>query len=207
VKGLNGLKEKLHSLDEKQSYAVLVGIICLILILDYFLLLGPQIGALNKISPEINILSKDIKEAKNNVLRIDQYNEQVGKLKDQLQDLNVHVISREEVPLILMTISTLAYQNGVKIDQIMPVSENQNLILDNNDRKYYSFPIHVQAQSGYHNFGRFINKIEQETIHLEIGSFSIASVQDSKHHMINLTLEAVIYEDVKKEVGAKRSDQ
>lgn len=185
----------LDNIDEKTRYYIFGGILLFFFLLDYFLLMGPQLGALSKINPEIKILKEDISKAKTNIKMTSQYENQVDDLKRKVAIMNLRVKSREEVPMILENISVLANTNGVKIDNIMPSTADQEILLENDERIYYSLPITLEASSGYHDFGRFINNIETGDIFLKINTFTISSGKDSKRHNINLILGAVVFEE------------
>ena len=75
------IREKITSIFEKidgnNRYYVLVGFMALVFLLDYFVLMRPQLAALGKINPEINAVSDNIKKAKADMkkLGIDSPNE------------------------------------------------------------------------------------------------------------------------------------
>ena len=50
--------------EGKNRYYVFVGILFVVFLLDYFLLMSPQLSSLKKINPEIRTLSENIKKAK-----------------------------------------------------------------------------------------------------------------------------------------------
>ncbi len=185
------------NLDEKNRYFLFIGILLFVFLLDYFILMGPQLGALSKLNPDIKILLEDINKTKTDIQRLSSYQKEVVRAKATVEEANLKVRSREESPVILETISRFANKNGIKIDEIMPDPTGQKLLLDNKERKYYALPIQVEAKSGYHNFGRFLYQIETEGLFLKMGGVVIASNPDSKYHTVKLTLKAVIFEDVK----------
>ncbi|MCA9406954.1 MAG: hypothetical protein KC684_10475, partial [Candidatus Omnitrophica bacterium] len=60
------IREFLEKVDQKQLYYIFGGIVLFVFLLDYFLLMRPQINSLNKINPEIIKLRKQIDDAKTN---------------------------------------------------------------------------------------------------------------------------------------------
>jgi len=160
---------------------------------------------LSKLNPKIEILSDDITKTKDDIARIDQYKAQVVELEASVSNVELKVNSRNEVPLILEYISRAADKYGVQIDQIMPNTQDQELVLEGSHRTYYALPIFIEATTGYHNFGRFLGEIETGDIYLDAVSFTIASVGESSLHRAKMTLEAVVYEDSKKkQVGGEQ---
>lgn len=188
------ISEKFEKMDDKTLYYIFGGVLLLVFLLDYFVLMRPQLATLTKINPELKILAGDIEKAKTEITKLDQYKKEVSRLEDAIKKENEKVEPREEVPLILEHISRLANTNGVKITQIMPNVIDSEIVLENNDRVYYSLPIDIEAKAGYHNFGRFIDTIEQGEIFLQVKKLTIASTANTKDHSIKLTLDAIVYE-------------
>jgi len=186
----------LDKIEGKNSYYVFVAMLLIISLLDYFLLMSPQLGALRKISPEIKILAEDLDKAKSNMNKVDSYRTELERLTQNLDSANVKIKSRNEVPVVLERIASLASETGVKIDQIMPDTLAQELITENNQRKYFALPIYMEARSGYHDFGKFLNKMEQDDISLKIGSFTIVATSDNRYHAVKLTFQATLYEEI-----------
>lgn len=191
------ISEKLKNLDEKNRYYIFGGILLCIFLLDYFIVMRPQLGALNKINPEIKLVRDDLKLAQSNIAGLKRFQDQTGELQADLDEINLKVKSREEVPLILETVSRLANESNIKIDQIMPVPEDQELLLESNVVEYYALPISIEGRSSYHNFGKFINSIENANIILNIAEFKIFSTSEKNLHKIALTIHAIVSEEVR----------
>lgn len=189
-----GIWEKLAKIDEKQRYYLFVGCLLFLFLLDYFVLMRPQLAALTKLGPEINVLSQDIQKTKEEIAKTSFYEGEAARLKERIAQIDSGVRSKDEVPLILERISRLANHNGVKIDQIMPFSQDQEILLEDNQRTYFALPILLQARSGYHDLGRFLNQMEKDDVALKVTMFTIASGGDPKYHQVELNLEATIFE-------------
>ena len=182
--------------DSKNRYYVFVGILFAVFLLDYFLLMSPQLSALRKINPEIKAVSENIKKAKEDIKKLNTYRADLEEASKKFTEANLKVKSRSEVSFILEHIAHVASETGVKIDQIMPDTLSQELLTENNQRKYFDIPIYMEARSSYHNFGHFFNKVEQNDISLRVGTFSIVVTNDTRHHAIKVTFKATIFEDV-----------
>ncbi len=194
------VKEKISStvekLDDKTIYYILGGILLVVFLLDYFVLMRPQLATLTKINPEIKKLSDDISRAKTDIQRLPQYKKQMAGLEAKIADENGKMELREEVPLILEHLSQIALKHDVKINQIMPNNIDSEIILENEDRVYYSMPIEIEARAGYHNFGKFIDAVEKGGIFLKVKTMMVASSGDKREHVIKLTLESIVYEEL-----------
>jgi len=194
------IPEKISSIftkvEGKNRYYVFVGILFFVLLLDYFILMRPQLGALKKINPEIKTLSENIKKAKEDIKKLNTYKSDLEKVSQKFEEANLKVKSRDEISFVLEYIARIANETGVKIDQIMPDTLGQELLTENNQRKYFDLPVYMEARSGYHNFGRFINKIEQNDISLRVGTFTVVVTNDKRLHTIKMTFKATIFEEV-----------
>lgn len=192
------IQEKFSSLTDKQIYWLFACVLVAIFILDFLLLMQPQLNALSKINPKIKQLKSDIQTAQNNIAQINHYQSEVKRLQKEIDAVNKNVLQRQEVPLILEKISRMADENKVRIDQVMPDTTSQQLLLENSEKRYYALPISIEARTGYHNFGRFLDAMEHAKIYFHVVSFNISAVPNSKQHMLALTVDAVVYEDVSK---------
>ncbi len=194
------ISSKLEELDEKQRYYIFGGILVFIFLINFFVLMQPQLNSLSKINPEIKTLKTDLKNVNNNLARLAQYRKEVDNLRINMDEVNEKVRKRGEVPIILEKISVIAEKNNIKINQIVPNPESEEVILENNERRYFDLPVTIKAKGNYHDFGRFINDIENNNeAFIKIGTFTIQNKNDSsKSHDINVVLMAMVYEKVKK---------
>lgn len=184
-------------MDAKVFYLILgVGLLAVFL-LDYFLLMSPQLKTLSKINPEIKILAEDITKARNSMQRLGQYQNQVSKLTTDIARENKKVELRDEVPLILEHISRIASEHKVQINQIMPNVIDSEIVLENEERIYYDMPIDIEAKAAYHDLGRFVNAIEKGSIFLKVGELTIAGIEGRKDLSIKITFDALVYDEIR----------
>ena len=188
--------EFVNKLDDKTRYWIFGGILLVFFLLDYFILMRPQIATLTKIGPDIEILMKDISQAKENVQKESYYRSEVTSIENELAVLSSRIKSHEEVPLILQRLSKIADDNGVIINNIMPSTFDRESLLSKDKIEYYSLPINIEARSDYHSFGRFLNQIEQDDIIFRVGLFSIGSEDNGKEQSVKLTIKALVFEEI-----------
>lgn len=189
------IAEKLSKLSDQNRLYIFIGGLMFVFLFDYFILMRPQLATLAKISPENKVLSQDIQKADEDIQKLGTYKAQVARLKAGIEEMNLKIKSKDEVPVILEHISLLADQNKVDVDQIMPASHDQQVLLEDNKRMYISLPVLVEARSGYHDFGRFLNDIEQDNISLGVRSFSVTATNDTQYHALRVSLEAIVFEE------------
>ena len=189
------LMKVIQKINEKNPYYTIIAGIVILLVADYFVLLQFQLSSFRALNPQLTSLSQDLKTTRVNIKQMDKFQNEIKQLTVQSQDLNSKIKSKEEIPLILESINRLASKNGVVIEQITPNTMTQEVIMKNNDGQYLAVPVKVEAYSAYHNFGRFLNQLENEEKFFTISDFSIVeNPQDPVHHSVNLTLRVLIFE-------------
>jgi Tfp pilus assembly protein PilO len=190
-------------MDPKNLFYISLGIFVLFFLLDYFLIMNPfQIAPLQKLGPQIKTLSDDIKGAQGDIAKLKEYEKEAERQQMLLEEARMNLRSREEVPILLQDISVFADDNGVKVDQIMPDSTSQETLVENKDRVYYQLPIQIEAQSTYHNFGRFLNQLESENTFMKMDAFTISWNNETATNILKVTFNAIIFED--KAAGEKK---
>ena len=170
----------LPKITEKNKYYALGGILFSIFLLDYFLVMQPQITTLTKLNSGIGVLVKDVKETREDIPKIHMYQADALRLQDEMEVLANKIPPKEELPYVLERISRISNESGVRISQMMPLRDREKMVLSNEDGKYYSLPLLISAHGGYHNIGRFLNKIEVDDIFMSVGDFNIAESSDDQ---------------------------
>ena len=184
----------ISNIDERYRYYIGGGVLLFLFLLDYFIIMGPQLNNLTKMTPQFKLMEEDIQKAETDIQNKENYQKQVKDLSAKITEEDVKIRSKEEVPLTLEYISRLADENNIRIDQIKPNTAGQNKLLENKGRRYFAVPIVLEAKGGYHDVGKFLNQIESGDVFFNIKDFSMTSLGESKYHKIKLTLEAITYE-------------
>lgn len=190
------LGQTLDKLDINIRYGIFIGILVIIFVLDFFIIIAPlQLNAIQKTGTDRQSLQQSIERLKSDLTRIDQMKISLDKNRKELDVLNAKIRSVGEIPSILEDMSRLANEVGVKIDQITPQPDAQKILVSSDSGKYYLLPIVIQATSGYHMFGRFLNRLELGKLLFIVQTLTIENkVDDAKKHMITATLKVVVYE-------------
>ncbi len=185
-----------NKMNEKNPFMVIAGVFTVILVVFYLFPLQFQIKTLQTVNPKIEELTNDVTETKNNILRVNQYKKEVANLESKYENLQRRIKQKEDIPFLLENISRIADKHGVRIEQIMPQTAIDEPLLENDEGKYFSIPIIIEAQSGFHNFGMFLNQLEREGVFLRLTDYSIQTGIDDPHLcLINLSIELVVFED------------
>jgi Tfp pilus assembly protein PilO len=191
----NQMGSVVNKINEKSPFFLMAGIFVVILGVFYLFPLQFQLKTLQAINPKLEELNRDVAETRNNILRVNQYKKELARLEDKYQNLQRRIKRKEDVPFLLENISRIADKHGVKVEQILPQTAMNDPVLESNEGKYFSIPIVIEAQSGYHQFGRFLNELEREGVFWRLPNFSIQTgVEDKQTASINLAIEMVVFE-------------
>ncbi|MDP8213403.1 MAG: type 4a pilus biogenesis protein PilO [Candidatus Zapsychrus exili] len=190
---------KLQNLDAKKRYLLFVGVLLAFFVLDFLILMRPQLASLAKINKKSVNLSAKILKSQDNIDKLGFYNSQVKIFKENVSEEHLRISPKEEVPLVLEKISQIADKNKFNVDRIMPLSDQKEVLLEGNEQRYLALPVFVSGRSSYHNFGRFINEIERDNLFFGIVSLSIKPLEDSKINLVDVIFQTIVFEDIKEE--------
>ena len=182
-----------NNLNDQARYAILGGVVFLIILLDVFLLVLPQINGIGHVNDQIKKISEDTQQVLTDRQRINQLRKNLQEARVQLNSLSLRVRPIQEVPAILSTISSIAKEYGVIIDQLVPEKSQQEDLTVAADGKYYALPILIKAHCGYHMFGHFLNKLENGDMYFILKDFIIQNDEkDTNTHLFSLTIKLIL---------------
>lgn len=189
------LAKVINKVNEKNPYYLLLLTLSGLLIILYFFPIQFQVAALQSLGPKVKDLGQEVENSRNNIARMPQYQQELRQLKVKLNYVGKKVKAKEELPNLLETISRIAGKNSVKLEQVMPQAAAQQPVLENSDGKYFAVPIMVEAKSGYHEFGRFLNQLEQEGVFTELSEFTVVEDPgDVNRHTIRMGFKSILLE-------------
>ena len=192
---LNKILEQFNSLNEQTRYAALGGAVFLIILLDVFLLVMPQLGSISDNNDQVKQLTDETQQVLTDRQRIRQLKKNLDDSRAQLDALTQKVRPVQEVPAILGTISSIANDYGVKIDQLEPEKNHQETLKAASADKYYALPVLIKAHCGYHMFGHFLNKLENENMFFIMQDFIIQNDgTNTNTHSFSLTINIILVE-------------
>jgi Tfp pilus assembly protein PilO len=190
---LNKILGQFNNLNDQTRYAILGGVVFFIILIDVFLLVLPQMGGIGSNNDQIKQLSDDTQQVLTDRQRIRQLKKNLEDTRTSLNALTQKVRPLQEVPAILSTISSIANEYGVKIDQLEPEKGQQESLKAASADKYYALPVLIKVHCGYHMFGHFLNKLEQEDIYFIMQDFIIQNDgANTNAHSFSLTIKIIL---------------
>lgn len=179
---------------QKYSKQIMILAIALVILLDFFLIMRPQMRWSSQLSPKIIELKRQIDQTDSDIALIAQIQEQYQKSKTEMADIEKKVPLEEDIPLILQVISNAANDAMIKIFEMRPMKEAKEIILETKTGKYYRIPISIEARGGYHLFGNFLSILENSEIFMSVHSLEITSNSKSpKDHNIDFIIDTFIF--------------
>ncbi len=184
---------KLKALPPKHLFAILGLAVVVFIALDILIIARPQLASLMALNEKSKQLKLNINELSDNKLRLPKFRITLDDARVQLKDFEAMVHKEDEIPSVLKIISTLANEYGVKIDQLVPQKSDGVILVTNTEGKYTSLSILVLARAGYHDLGRFLNRLQQESVFWQLDSIDIAADdRDVGRHAVKMQMKILI---------------
>lgn len=175
------------------SYVLLGFAIIFIVIVDFFLIMRPQLQALASARKKIVETSQGVRETKDNLQRLPVLREEIVSLKDKLSRIENSILPKEEAIMMIDKISKLAAKSSIRINQIAPLNNAETRVLSNEHGEYFSLPIALSAEGGYHEIGTFFCKLENDETFMNIDNFEIMKDAGSaKKNIVTATVNVFI---------------
>lgn len=175
------------------SYVFLALAIISIIMIDFFLVMRPQIKTLASLGKRIAESSGGVKETRDNLQKLPELRQEVVQLKEKLGKVENSILPKDEAIMAVDKISQLAIRSGVKINQITSLNNAEVKVLGNDQGEYFALPITLSAEGGYHDIGTFFSKVETDETFMDIDSFEIVKdVSASKKSMVTATINVFI---------------
>ncbi len=185
--------EQLKRLDIKARYVIFAAVLGIILLADYFLIIEFQLKGLTWAKTEIKTTAEEIERVKGDLQRVHQIQNNLQNSRTQLKALNLKIRSFQEVPVILEEIAKTANEFNVRIDQLTPQKEAQEILISSPEGKYYALPIVIRGRSGYHMFGRFLNSLEAGNLFFIVHNLRMeANEKDPNNLGFQTTLKLIL---------------
>jgi len=192
LKNIRGLKD-LKSDDSKKKILLIYLVAALLILVGYFyFFLRPSMTKLFGLIPKIGERKASIKSVQDDLFHEARLNSRVEALHEKLGGYEKRLSREKEIPMLLESLSEIAKKSGVKILGITPGAgalKTQGAA-DKGESVYQEVPIAISAQSGYHELGVFINRLENDQRYMQISDMKITSARSNprKHNM-----EFVVY--------------
>jgi len=169
----------------------------LVVFIGYFsLFLRPSVAKLTGVIPEIRERKVAIKSVQDDLLYEGMLNKRLKVLQEKLAGYEKRLSREKELPMLLENLSLMAKESRVRILGITPHVTRLKVQKDTGEEKsvYQEVPIAISAQSGYHELGSFINRLENHQRYMQVSHMKIESGQaDPERHEIKFVVYAYTF--------------
>jgi len=164
--------------EEKKKILIIYASAFLIVFLAYFFFfLKPSLGKLFNLMPNARERRIKIKTVRRDLAHEDLLKKRLEVLQQKMSRYEKKLSREKEIPMLLENLSKLAKSSRVKILSITPIEKNRKTLMGGvtDDTVYQEVPIAIKAQSGYHELGTFINRLENDQRYMQVSDIKIKS--------------------------------
>jgi len=146
-----------------------------LLVIELIILVPWSFRKITVLSRKGSELSRKIKSIEADWPNRDKYSSDEEKIKSEIHGLREKFIEPQEESKLLSFISTSSKKFGVVIKSLLPGKLEDYTSTDFGQFKY--LPISIKAESGFHNFARFLDYLKDSPYFFEVKELSILSKQ------------------------------
>ena len=182
-------------LDESKKKVLLIYIaaVCGIFILYFLIFLKPSVTKLFSVIPKVRQRRIEMKVVTGDLEHRNKLELKIKNLEKKEDAYEKSFSKEKEIPMLLENLSKIAKSSGVKISGIKPINGSplRKPQEAEKEKDYQEVPIAVTAQSGYHELGKFINKLENDTRFMQVSDIKIeANDKNPRRHDIEFVVYA-----------------
>jgi len=148
--------------------------------------------SLGVLLPKVSVLKKDLTDGKSLLKNRDAIEKEKESLQHKIDSYGKVFPSQHEIPKLLESLSSIAAESGVRIIGIRPIAQKTK-DLEKKAKAYQEIPIEIIARSGYHQLGRFLQKLETGDRFIIVKGIEIAANGlNIKKHNVKLVVSTFI---------------
>lgn len=174
---------------EKQTLVLGIVAVLAIVLIFHVLFLRPRIQRLRQLVPELATLKKNLHRTMRDAANVDVLKKKQEDLKAKVDFYTDKLPRGKEISSLLESLSRIAKESQIKITEIEPHDRD----IRSQGEMYLEVPIAVRASGGYHQLGKFINRLEGGSRFIRISDIEIKeNSRNSRNHNIRLLLSMFV---------------
>jgi len=131
---------------------ILALLVVVVLVVGYMLMIKDQRSALESLAQKEQTLRQEFERKQGLAANLDEYERQLGEMKELLDVMLRQLPSKTEMPELLIDISQTALATGIRNELFEPGAEV-------NRGFYAEKPITIRMLGTYHQFGQFVSGV------------------------------------------------
>ncbi len=198
------LLDRYRSLKESQRHLALSIALSLVVAVNIVFLLSPLLGQATWLSAEVMRLSSELELISRNVSEMKGLHRRLAEIEAEIAELDRRVVRGDMTPF-LKSLSEIAHGTGVQILKLVPLTDMGRDKPVATLEGYRETGFQIQAESGYHDLGKFLEKLENHPIFIEVSDLEIlANLLKPMQHRISLNVR-MIQKDIDSTAPSKPS--
>ncbi len=163
--------DSILKLPTPKKVIILVGILCVITGLYFYVFFIPVQNELRGLRSELNKLVRELNEGKTITRDLQRFKTQVERLNTELTSALTQLPNEREIPEILKSISRLGKESNLEFTLFRPKTEEPQQF-------YAKVPIELVVLGSYHNTGIFFDRISKLPRIINVVDFSMARARE-----------------------------
>ncbi len=179
----------------KKEYIILAGVgIAILWVLSYMLAFKPMAGALNGKRAIIEKKKVEINNAKSAKANLDKLRKELAEIEKKVTYYKDRLPAEKEIPSLLKGLTEMANQSRIKFITIQPQDSSIQSAGGTSQAPYIEMPITINLRCGYHDLGKFIERIENSNRFMKVTDLTInASPSDPLIHDVRLIVNIFVF--------------
>jgi type IV pilus assembly protein PilO len=177
---MDNLISRILELPRHQQIGLLVGLILMILVVDFLYLYSPNSYRISSLTEEIETARNERDKKKKLAANLPKLQQEIRNLDGMLKQAVAQLPDQKEVPSLLSSISNKARESGLEIIVFRPRPENFQDF-------YAEIPVDVVVRGGFHSVATFFDEVGRLDRLVNLGNINL------KHHRVsedNVTIQA-----------------
>lgn len=145
---------------------LLLGFLGVLLLMEFFIIVPYQFSILVKTSRAIKSKENDLKNLERDINNKPQLLQQKDSMSKEIEALKKRFLSKGDLNLVISRIDAISRDMGLDIPVLKPQVLEE--LRKTPEGKFYSLPILLNLNSGYHKLAQFINKLENLDFYLGV---------------------------------------
>lgn len=190
IDDLKSVNLKNVDLKNPQTQVLLLTVLTVLIaaILYLYFVFVPQAIRVFKLTANAGKMRSELKSARIMIKDFEKLKNDLEEQSQKVESYEKKLPAEQEIPALLENLSNMAKDSDIKIVGIAPA---MSYFKDDKSVKksqiYREIPILITAKSGYHEFGRFLNSLENADRFIKVADINIkANKVSPKKHDVEL---------------------
>ena len=156
----------------------------------YFLLLSPLETKVNTLRAQHQSVHRELQEARVAAADVARFRREAAELERRLEVMKTRLPTEREMPPLFRTLTDSAFQSGLLVSLFQPK--------DGKVHDYYvEIPIVISAEGGYHQLGRFFEKVAALPRVVTVDELKVTGLSKARKPVrVDVTLATYTYRPV-----------